>query len=75
MQIITTEEIDAAVAAFNENTGFSAQAEAAGFDFCTAWPIARSVLEFLTGVPTYGWVAKIVITIGDNVAKKMNCPV
>ena len=72
MQIITNEEIDAAVAAFDDNTAMAA-APAAAFNFCTAWPVAKQVLEFLSSIPAYGWVVKLVIALGDAYFSR-KCP-
>ncbi len=72
MQIITNEEIDAAVTTFAESAEFQTT-PMAELNFCTAWPVAKQVLEFLSAIPAYGWVVKLVITLGDAYfSKKCN---
>ncbi|MGL4399690.1 MAG: hypothetical protein ACRCXD_07455 [Luteolibacter sp.] len=72
MQIITTEEINSTVTAFVESAEFQAQPEAE-FDFCTAWPVAKQVLQLLSAIPAYGWVVKLVIAVGEAYFRK-KCP-
>lgn len=72
MQIITNEEIDAAVTTFADSVALQS-APTGDFNFCTAWPVAKQVLEFLSAIPAYGWVVKLVIALGDAYFSK-KCP-
>jgi hypothetical protein len=40
--------------------------EFVGIDFCTAWPVAKSVLEMLAKIPAARWIVGILIAIGDE---------
>lgn len=48
----------------------------AAFDFCTAWPIAKTILQFFeNSVPVIGkLVIGGIIAIGDGLFKQKNCP-
>ncbi len=67
MNIITQDELNAAVAGLHAKSG--AAPTAVGFNFCTAWPTAKQVLEFLANAPGYGWAIKVIIMLGDAYAK------